>query len=72
MAIQIADDTMTVEIGNRVVATDHFSANTAGKRSGRSLTGQDRTKWEVRAELAPEYWGRGLATEGSREAIRFG
>jgi len=29
-------------------------------------------KWEVGYELAPEYWGRGLATEGAREAIRFG
>ena len=29
-------------------------------------------KWEVGFELAPEYWGRGLATEGAREAIRFG
>jgi len=29
-------------------------------------------KWEVGFELAPEYWDRGLATEGAREAIRFG
>ena len=29
-------------------------------------------KWEVGYELAPEFWGRGLATEGAREAIRFG
>jgi ribosomal-protein-alanine N-acetyltransferase len=29
-------------------------------------------KWEVGFELAPEYWGRGLATEGARSAIRFG
>lgn len=29
-------------------------------------------KWEVGFELAPEYWGQGLATEGAREAIRFG
>ena len=29
-------------------------------------------KWEVGFELAPGYWGRGLATEGAREAIRFG
>jgi RimJ/RimL family protein N-acetyltransferase len=29
-------------------------------------------KWEVGFELAPEHWGRGLATEGAREAIRFG
>jgi RimJ/RimL family protein N-acetyltransferase len=29
-------------------------------------------KWEVGFELAPEFWGRGLATEGAREAIRFG
>jgi len=29
-------------------------------------------KWEVGFELAPEYWGRGLATEGAREAIRYG
>jgi RimJ/RimL family protein N-acetyltransferase len=28
-------------------------------------------KWEVGFELAPEYWGRGLATEGATEAIRF-
>jgi ribosomal-protein-alanine N-acetyltransferase len=28
-------------------------------------------KWEVGFELAPEYWGRGLATEGARAAIRF-
>jgi RimJ/RimL family protein N-acetyltransferase len=32
--------------------------------------GPDR--WEVGFELAPEFWGRGLATEGAREAIRFG
>jgi ribosomal-protein-alanine N-acetyltransferase len=31
--------------------------------------GQD--KWEVGFELAPEYWGDGLATEGARAAIRF-
>ena len=31
--------------------------------------GQDR--WEVGYELAPKLWGRGLATEGAREAIRF-
>jgi RimJ/RimL family protein N-acetyltransferase len=29
-------------------------------------------KWEVGYELAPEFWGRGLATEGAREAIQFG
>lgn len=29
-------------------------------------------KWEVGFELAPEYWGLGLATEGARSAIRFG
>jgi RimJ/RimL family protein N-acetyltransferase len=29
-------------------------------------------KWEVGFELAPEFWGRGLATEGASEAIRFG
>jgi ribosomal-protein-alanine N-acetyltransferase len=28
--------------------------------------------WEIGFELAPEYWGRGLATEGARAAIRFG
>jgi RimJ/RimL family protein N-acetyltransferase len=27
---------------------------------------------EVGYELAPGFWGRGLATEGAREAIRFG
>jgi RimJ/RimL family protein N-acetyltransferase len=32
--------------------------------------GPDR--WEVGYELAPEFWGRGLATEGAREAIRLG
>jgi RimJ/RimL family protein N-acetyltransferase len=29
-------------------------------------------KWEVGFELAPRFWGRGLATEGAREALRFG
>lgn len=29
-------------------------------------------KWEVGFELAPEFWGQGFATEGAREAIRFG
>jgi RimJ/RimL family protein N-acetyltransferase len=29
-------------------------------------------KWEVGFELTPEYWGRGLATEGARAAIDFG
>ena len=29
-------------------------------------------KWEVGFELAPGYWGRGLATEGGRAAIDFG
>jgi len=28
-------------------------------------------KWEVGYELAPEFWGRGLATEGARRTIRF-
>jgi RimJ/RimL family protein N-acetyltransferase len=28
-------------------------------------------KWEVGFELAPEFWGRGLATEGARRAIRY-
>jgi RimJ/RimL family protein N-acetyltransferase len=28
--------------------------------------------WEVGFELAPEFWGRGFATEGALEAIRFG
>lgn len=32
--------------------------------------GPDR--WEVGYELAPEFWGRGLATEGAKRAIRFG
>jgi len=32
--------------------------------------GPDR--WEVGFELAPEFWGRGLATEGAHEAIRYG
>lgn len=29
-------------------------------------------KWEVGFEIAPEFWGRGFATEGAREAVRFG
>lgn len=29
-------------------------------------------KWEVGFEFAREFWGRGLATEGARRAIRFG
>jgi len=29
-------------------------------------------KWEVGFELAREFWGRGLATEGACAAIRFG
>jgi ribosomal-protein-alanine N-acetyltransferase len=29
-------------------------------------------KWEVGYELAPEFWGRGLATEGAERAIGFG
>jgi RimJ/RimL family protein N-acetyltransferase len=32
--------------------------------------GPDR--WEVGWELDPNFWGRGLATEGGREAVRFG
>jgi RimJ/RimL family protein N-acetyltransferase len=32
--------------------------------------GPDR--WEVGWELDPTFWGRGLATEGGREAVRFG
>jgi ribosomal-protein-alanine N-acetyltransferase len=32
--------------------------------------GPDR--WEVGWELDPSFWGQGLATEGGREAIRFG
>jgi RimJ/RimL family protein N-acetyltransferase len=32
--------------------------------------GPDR--WEVGWELDPEFWGRGLATEGGREAVTFG
>jgi RimJ/RimL family protein N-acetyltransferase len=32
--------------------------------------GPDR--WEVGWELDPECWGRGLATEGGRAAVRFG
>lgn len=32
--------------------------------------GPDR--WEVGYELAPEFWGRGLATEGAKRAIQFG
>ena len=33
------------------------------------MTGDASTE---RLLLAPEFWGRGLATEGAREAIRFG
>jgi RimJ/RimL family protein N-acetyltransferase len=29
-------------------------------------------KWEVGFELDPEFWGRGLATEGAIAAVRFG
>jgi RimJ/RimL family protein N-acetyltransferase len=29
-------------------------------------------KWEVGFELRPEFWGRGLATEGAQEAIHQG
>jgi RimJ/RimL family protein N-acetyltransferase len=29
-------------------------------------------RWEVGWELDPAFWGRGLATEGGREAIAFG
>jgi RimJ/RimL family protein N-acetyltransferase len=29
-------------------------------------------RWEVGWELDPNFWGRGLATEGGREAVRFG
>ena len=32
--------------------------------------GPDR--WEVGYELDPDFWGRGLATEGALAAIRFG
>ena len=32
--------------------------------------GPDR--WEVGYELGPEFWGRGLATEGAQRAIQFG
>jgi RimJ/RimL family protein N-acetyltransferase len=32
--------------------------------------GSDR--WEIGFEIAPHFWGRGFATEGAREAIRFG
>jgi ribosomal-protein-alanine N-acetyltransferase len=28
-------------------------------------------KWEVGYELAPEFWGRGFATEGARRAVAF-
>jgi RimJ/RimL family protein N-acetyltransferase len=28
--------------------------------------------WEVGWELDPDFWGHGLATEGGREAVRFG
>jgi ribosomal-protein-alanine N-acetyltransferase len=31
-----------------------------------------RDKWEVAWMLRPEYWGRGLATEGAVAAIEFG
>ena len=30
-----------------------------------------RDKWEVGYELLPEFWGRGLATEGARRTVRF-
>jgi RimJ/RimL family protein N-acetyltransferase len=54
-------------------AIDKQTGQWAG-RIGLSLLadwpGPDR--WEVGFELAPEYWGRGLATEGARSAIRFG
>ena len=29
-------------------------------------------RWEVGYEIDPEFWGRGLATEAARRAIRFG
>lgn len=29
-------------------------------------------KWDVGFEFAREFWGRGLATEGARRAVRFG
>jgi RimJ/RimL family protein N-acetyltransferase len=29
-------------------------------------------QWEVGWELDPQFWRRGLATEGGREAVRFG
>jgi RimJ/RimL family protein N-acetyltransferase len=31
--------------------------------------GPDR--WEIGYELAPEFWGRGLATEGAKMALRY-
>ena len=31
-----------------------------------------KDKWEVGWELAPEFWGQGLATEGGKMAIQFG
>ena len=32
----------------------------------------DSDRWEVGWELDPSFWRRGFATEGGREAIRFG
>jgi RimJ/RimL family protein N-acetyltransferase len=29
-------------------------------------------KWEVGYELDPDFWGRGLATEGARAGVRYG
>jgi ribosomal-protein-alanine N-acetyltransferase len=29
-------------------------------------------RWEVGWELGPDFWGRGLATEGGREGVEFG
>ena len=29
-------------------------------------------RWEVGWELDPSFWGQGLATEGGREAVRYG
>jgi RimJ/RimL family protein N-acetyltransferase len=29
-------------------------------------------KWEIGYELDPDFWGRGLATEGARAGVRYG
>ena len=70
MAIHITDDTMTLEIDDRVVATAMFSERTAGGGNGACIVSTDLARLFTRDQAITALTVAELGRTGTRPAIR--